>query len=434
MQSTKIYKPLTTRQEPKEKLSPQLDKFFRAHPQYKPADVPLLNIRSAQRWFDQLHRCVDADTYVFQKMYEERQGPEALVEGRTLAIFSSYDYLGLIGHPGIDEAAMEAIKAFGTGTGGVRLLTGTNKLHDTLEYTISNFKKTESALVFTSGYLANLTAITGLFDAKDVAIVDEYIHRSIIDAIRLAGVPCKTFKHNDTVSLREVLIKNLHVSRRALIIAEGIYSMDGDICPLPEIINLKEEFGAILLVDEAHSLGVLGKTGRGVDEFYGVSPDRIDIFTGSLSKAIPSNGGFIAAREEVIHFLKHGGAPFMFSAALSPPNAAAAQAAMVVIENETWRLKRLWENTELLLNGLKALGVDTGYSQSPIIPIICGSNEKAFHLSKYLFDVGYLATSVIYPAVPHEMARLRLCCTAAMKPEIIFDFLEQIKCTMLTSR
>jgi 8-amino-7-oxononanoate synthase len=434
MPSTKKFKPLRTSREPVAKLSPQLDKFFCANPHYNPADVSLLNIRPAHRWFDQLHRCVDADTYIFQKMYEERQGPEALVEGRTLTIFSSYDYLGLIGHPNIDEAAIDAIKVFGTGTGGVRLLTGTNELHDKLEHTIAHFKKTESALVFTSGYLANLTAIAGLFDARDIVIVDEYIHRSIIDAIRLAGVPCKTFKHNNTSSLRDVLIQNSHTARRALIIVEGIYSMDGDICPLPEIISLKEEFGAILLVDEAHSLGVLGKTGRGVDEFYGIDPNRIDIFTGSLSKAIPSTGGFIATKEDVIHFLKHGGAPFMFSAALSPPNTAAAQAAMMVIEREPWRLEKLWENTELLLHGLRALGVPTGHSQSPIVPIICGSNEKAFQLSKFLFDAGFLATSVIYPAVPHEMARIRLCCTASMKPESILAFIKHVKSSMLTTQ
>ncbi|WP_373493336.1 aminotransferase class I/II-fold pyridoxal phosphate-dependent enzyme [Aquiflexum sp.] len=422
-----MYKPLIINHAPKEKLSPQLEDFFHSYPQYNPAKEELLDIRPAHRWFEQLHRCVDADTYIFQKMYEGRQGPEALVEGRTLHVFSSYDYLGLIGHPAIDEAAINAIKVFSTGTGGVRLLTGTNELHDKLEHTICNFKKTESALAFTSGYLANLAAIAGLFDGRDVAIVDEYIHRSIIDAIRLAGIPCKTFKHNDLSSLRDVLTKNSGIARRALIIAEGIYSMDGDICPLPEIVALKEEFGAILLIDEAHSLGVLGKNGRGVDEYYGIDPNRIDIFTGSLSKAIPSNGGFIAAREDVIHFLKHGGAPFMFSAALSPPNAAAALTAIEVLKNELWRIKELWKNTEILLEGLKSMNINIGHSESPVIPIICGSNEKAFRLSKYLYDAGFLATSVIYPAVPHEMARIRLCCTATMKPEIIYDFIEQVK-------
>jgi 8-amino-7-oxononanoate synthase len=411
----------------RQKLSPQIENFFKGHPDFNPANDQLLNIRSAHRWFDQLRRCIDADTYIFQKVFEERQGAEAFVEGRTLNVFSSYDYLGLIGHPKIDEAAIEAIKVFGTGTGGVRLLAGTNELHDELENSIRGFKKTESALAFTSGYLANLTAIAGLFDGRDVAIVDEYIHRSIIDAIQLAGVPCKTFKHNNPASLRDALVKNSGQARRALIIAEGIYSMDGDICPLHEIVELKEEFGAILLIDEAHSLGVLGKTGRGVDEHFGIDPNRIDIFTGSLSKTIPSNGGFIAAREEVIHFLKHGGAPFMFSAALSPPNAAAANAALSVIENEGWRIERLWENTNTLLSGLKLLQVKVGHSLSPIIPILCGSNESSFALSKHLYDAGYLATSVVYPAVPQGMSRIRLCATTNLQPDAIAAFLSEIQ-------
>jgi 8-amino-7-oxononanoate synthase len=412
--------------EAKEKRSPQLEDFFKRQPGFDPMQDKLLNIRSSKRWFDQLSKCVEADTYVFQKMYEDRQGPESCIEGRVIQVFSSYDYLGLVGHHEIDEAASNAIKLFGTGTGGVRLLTGTNQLHDELEHSLLDFKRSESALVFTSGYLANLTAIAGLFDGRDIAIADEYMHRSLAEAVRLAGVQLKTFKHNDVHSLRDVLKKNYQTGRRVLIIVEGIYSMDGDICPLPEIVELKEEFGAILLVDEAHSFGVLGNTGRGVDEHFNIDPSKVDIFTGSLSKAIPSNGGFIAAREEVIHYLKHGGAPFMFSAALSPPNTAAAISAIEVIKKESHRIKYLWKNAKILLDGLKALKLNVGLSETPIVPLICGSNENAFGLSKYLFDSGFLATSVIYPAVPSGMARIRLCATANMKEDAIWRFIMEV--------
>jgi 8-amino-7-oxononanoate synthase len=416
------------------RLSPQLEQFFYTNPNFDPRQHKLIDTRPSHRWFDQLSRCVQAGTYIFQKIFEERQGPEAVIEGRLSKIFSSYDYLGLIGHPEIDCAAIDAVKRFGTGTGGVRLLTGTNQLHDELEYELSLFKGTESALALSSGYLANLTAIASLLDKRDVVIADEYIHRSLVDAIRLADVPLKTFKHNDVESLRDVIQKNVETGRRVLIVVEGIYSMDGDISPLPAIVELKEEFGALLLVDEAHSLGVLGKNGRGITEHFDMDPSRIDIFTGSLSKAIPSNGGFIAARQQVIHFLKHGGAPFMFSAALSPPNTAAALTAIQVIRKETWRMAALWKNTRILLNGLKNLQVDVGKSESPVIPILCGSNENAFALSKHLYDAGYLATSVIYPAVPQGMARLRLCATAAMQADVVLDFIDELKQYMTTRR
>ena len=203
--------------------------------------------------------------------------------------------------------------------------------------------------------------------------------------------------------------------------------MDGDICPLAGIVNLKEEHKAFLMIDEAHSLGVLGKSGKGVDEHFGIDPERIDIFTGSLSKAIPANGGFIAATEEVILYLKHGGAPYMFSAALSPANTAASLKSLQVIDEENWRLEKLWKNTRQMINGLGKAGIDTGKSQSPIIPVLCGDNERAFKLSKRLFDRGFLANSVIYPAVPHNKARLRLCCTASQTPEIIEQFVVAVE-------
>jgi 8-amino-7-oxononanoate synthase len=395
--------------------------FYARNPAFDPDNDPLLHFRPAHRWFQLLKYGAETDLYNFQEVMQGKSGAEVIIRDRLFYMMSSYDYLGLIGHAEIEEAAIEAIREYGTGTGGVRLLTGTIELHGRLEKAISRFKGTGAAMALSSGYMANLAAIAGLFGKNDLVIADENIHRSITDSIKVAGVPVQYFRHNDAASLKETLEKNFQVKRK-LVIVEGVYSMDGDICPLPEIVQLKEEYGAFLMVDEAHSLGVLGETGRGLNEHFGICPEKIDLFTGSLSKAIPANGGFIAAREEVIVYLKHGGAPFMFSAALSPANTAAALRSLEVMEEESWRMKLLRRNTEQMLRGLKAGSIDTGQSQSPVIPVICGRNEKAFTLSKKLFDHGFLANAVIYPAVPVSKARLRICCTAAHTSDIIEKF------------
>ncbi len=410
---------------PMDKAEMPIEHFFRANPEYDPHEDRLLDLRNSHRWFKNLRSCIEADTYIFQKAVEYKSGPEAIIDGRPYQVFSSYDYLGLIGHPAIEQAAINSIKKYGTGSGGVRLLTGTNRIHEQLEDKIRQFKGTEEAMTFSSGYLANIAAIAGLAGPGDLVVADEYIHRSLIDAMKVCSVPCKTFMHNNVDALKDVLDQTDR-SKRVFILVEGIYSMDGDICKLPEIVEIKKQYDAFLVVDEAHSLGVLGRSGRGVDEHFGVDPSEIDIFTGSLSKSIPCNGGFIAARQEVVHYLKHGGAPYMFSAALSPAIAGAALAALEVMEQEPWRLRSLWENSRHLLAQLQNLPLNTGKSESPIIPIITGSNESAFHLSRYLYDKGYLATSVIYPAVPGSMARLRLCMTAVHRKEVIDHFVADL--------
>jgi 7-keto-8-aminopelargonate synthetase-like enzyme len=292
-----------------------------------------------------------------------------------------------------------------------------------LEKRISDFIGFDAAMVLSSGYLANLTVISSLFNKHDVILVDECIHRSVIDAIKIAGLPINKFKHNDVNSLKDLLEENKEFKRK-LIIVEGVYSMDGDICPLPEIVRLKERYGALLMVDEAHSLGVLGESGKGVTEHFDIEPGRIDLITGSLSKAIPSNGGFICANEEIIHYLNHGGAPYMFSAALTPANSAAALEAFDIIENEVWRLNKLRENTTFLMNGLIQYGYDIGKSKSPIIPVMCGQVDKAAELSMGCFNKNYLVNSVIFPAVPINSARLRICCAASHSTEVLARFIE----------
>jgi len=399
-----------------------INDFFNRNPIFDPKDQPILDHRPAHRWFELLKYGVDEDVYNFQEIMQGKSGAEVKIRNTSVFMMSSYDYLGLIGHKDIELAAVSAIHEYGTGTGGVRLLTGTNELHCRLERAMSRFIGFESTMVLSSGYMANLAAIAGLFGKNDFVFTDENIHRSIEDGLKVAGIPYKKFRHNDALSLKSLLEKH-HSQKRKLVIVEGIYSMDGDICPLPEIVALKEEYNAFLLVDEAHSLGVLGKSGRGVVEHFGISPGKIDIITGSLSKAIPTNGGFISAKEEVIIYLKHGGAPYMFSAALSPANTAAALTSLEIIDKENWRLEKLWKNTGQMMAGLLHSGVQTGNSASPVIPVMCGTIEKAVKLSKGLLDNGFLANSVIFPAVPINKARLRLCCTAAHTPEIIGQFL-----------
>lgn len=399
--------------------------FFVNNPSFSSRQDQLLNYKWAHRWFDWLQACAEGDVYTFQEVLQGKSGAKVMINNAPFFMMSSYDYLGLIGHPEIEAAAIEAIKKYGTGTGGVRLLAGTNELHEKLEKDISTFKGTEAAMVFSSGYMANMAVIAALFSKNDLIITDEYIHRSITDSIKLAGITPVSFRHNDPESLQEIL-SNASASVRKLIIVEGVYSMDGDICDLPQIVQLKEQYNALLMVDEAHSLGVLGENGQGVNYHFNIPSERIDIFTGSLSKAVPSNGGFIAARERDIVYLKHGGAPYMFSAASTPANTAAAIAALRLIRVENYRLNNLWQNARLLISGLQSNGIATGLSESPIVPLISGTNESAFRLSKSLFGEGYITSAVIYPAVPAGKARLRLCCTAAHTKEIINDFVNTI--------
>lgn len=368
---------------------------------------------AAERWFDIFTWGMATGLYTFQQPLSGKSGPRVTVQGREFISASSYDYLGLIGHPAIEAAAHRAIDECGTGSGGVRLLTGTNELHRQLESELAAFKECESAILFSSGYAANLAAISALFGRGDRLYCDARIHRSIIDAALLAHVSVRTFLHNDPESLEDLLRKDSG-ARRKLIAVEGIYSMDGDLCPLPEIVVLKEKYGAALMVDEAHSLGVLGATGRGAHEHFRIDSRRVDIWMGALSKAIPSNGGYIAGSQELIYYLQHGSAPFMFSAAPTPSSVAAAGAALQVIGSEPERLARLWKNAEYLREHLRKIGYDTGQSQSPVIPILLGADATAYRHARGLYDAGILATAVVYPAVESGSARLRLCATAAM--------------------
>jgi len=378
-------------------------------------------ILKSQKIFDWLNRISFGsknDLYTYQQALETKTGPMIKINGQDILMISSYDYLGLIGHPYIEKSAIEAIKQFGTNTGGVRLLTGTAIIHRKFEKELASFIGTEASMMYSSGYLANLAVINALCNEDDLIFLDQKIHQSIVEACKLAQVPYLKFRHNDINSLNDLLDENNNKGNK-LIISEGIFSMDGDICPLPELLDIKKRKNAYLMIDESHSIGVLGKSGKGVHEYYGINPKEIDIWTASLSKAIPSNGGYIAGGKELIYYLQHGSSPFFFSAASSPASVGAASAALKIIVKEKTRLKNLWKNTELLIDGFKNSGWVLLSDESPIIPVLIGTEMDAYNLTRSLFNYGIVALAIVYPAVPKNEARLRICATAALDEDTI---------------
>ncbi len=391
-----------------------------------PVAEPLIESRGANRWMRDIHAMVTNNVYMFQQTMSSKSGPAVFANNRDMYMLSSYDYLGLLGHPYIENATINAVKKYGTGTGGARMLAGTNQLHRQLENKIARFKGKEAALTCSSGYMANLAAINTLIQKTDRVIADEFVHRSLIDALSMAQLEFDKCRHNDMEHLEELLQKP-STARRTFIIVEGIYSMEGDICPLPEIVALKKKYSAYIILDESHALGVLGATGRGTDEHFGISPDEIEIITCAMSKSVPVGGGFIATSKQAVILMQHSASPFVFSCAMSPANTAACLAAFEMIEKEgPERIAKVFENTEYLKKHFHRLGYSTGHTQSPIIPVIVGDRDRTLTLSAKLYELGFLANPVIFPAVPPGGDRLRLCATAAqsklMLDEVIFAF------------
>lgn len=387
---------------------------------------PLVDLPSARKWREVVRWGFNTDLYIYQQPFTGKPGATVRLGSREYRMLSSYDYLGLVGHPEIEKAAIEAIKQYGTGTGGVRLLTGTTDLHRRLESELVSFKQTEECLTYSSGYSTNLAIISSLLRSEDLAIVDSRIHRSITDACRLARVRTVSFRHNDPDGLERVL-QHERPGRRTLIVVEGVYSMDGDTCCLTDIVTLKNRYRAFLMVDEAHSFGVLGDTGRGVDEHLGVPTEEVDIWMGTLSKAIPSTGGFVATRRDIALHLQHGSAPFMFSAAASPPTVAAASAALGILKREPERIRRTSEHASFLRTQLKQFGFDIGSSDSHVIPVIVGSDQDAYQFARFLFERGLIALAIVSPAVPRGAARLRLCATASQDKSLLRRAIDDLR-------
>lgn len=342
--------------------------------------------------------------YFFYRNISSIQGPEVKVNGKSFVMLGSNNYLGLTEDKRVKDAAIKAIKTYGTGCAGSRLLNGSTDLHTELEETIARFFNKEAALVFATGMQANLGCIQALLNGNSLAILDKYDHASIIDGCKLAQNDFKRYPHNDMKALE--LLLHCNMSKEKLIIIDGVFSMEGDIADLPTIISLAEKYNARVMVDDAHGVGVLGKNGKGTTEYFGLM-NNTDIIMGTFSKSLAAIGGFIVSNNEVIEFIKHVGRSILFSASLPPPLVAAAKTAFNIIENEPERREWLWENTKFWIDGLKSLGYDTGQSTTPIVPIIIGDEDKTYEICQSLEDLGVFVNPVAPPAVPPGRALLR---------------------------
>lgn len=332
-------------------------------------------------------------------------GPRVTICGKSLVLLCSNDYLGLAGRPALREAARTAMERYGFGSGASRLISGTSVLHEELERRIALFKNTEAALVFNSGYAANTGIIPAVAGEGDVILSDSLNHASIIDGCRLSRAKSCVYPHKDATYVEKIL-KKYRRARRKLIVTDGVFSMDGDVAPLPEIVFLAEKYGAILMVDDAHATGVLGENGRGTVEHFGLA-DRVHIQMGTLGTALGSFGAYAAGSKDLITYLANTARSFIFSTALPPPVCAASIAAIDIVEKEPELRRRLWNNRNRLTAGLKLLGIDTGASETPIIPIMFGNNEKTLEAGKKLLEYGVYATAIRPPTVAEGEARIR---------------------------
>jgi glycine C-acetyltransferase len=349
--------------------------------------------------------------YYNQPIQELKGGSRVVVNGRVMGMYASYSYLGLVGHPKINKAAQRAVEKFGTGTHGVRTLAGSLVLHKELEETIAEFKHAEDAITFSSGYVTNLTVVSTLLGRGDYVISDKLNHASIVDGCLMSGAKFLRFPHNDMQAL-EARLQQVPEGSAKLVIADAVFSMDGDIIDFPKVVELCQKYNAWLMIDEAHSVGVLGETGSGIEEHFHM-PNTIDVKMGTLSKTIPSVGGYVAGSAEMINFLRHSSRAYIFSAALPPAQAAAAKAAFEVIIEEPWRIQKLRENAQQFINGLKQRGFDTMLTETAIVPVLCGSDEAAFGMTRSAQKKGVFVLPVVSPAVPPGLSRLRATVTSA---------------------
>ena len=349
--------------------------------------------------------------YRHPRVLEGPQGPRAVIDGREVVNLSSNNYLGLADDPRLRQAAMRAIEEYGAGTASVRTIAGTNRLHAELERRLAAFKRTEAALVFQSGFTANAGTVAAILGKEDVIISDELNHASIIDGCRLSRAQIKIFPHKDVAAMRR-LLEESRDARRVLVITDGVFSMDGDIAPLPEIVAVAKEYGAITMVDDAHASGVLGSNGRGTVDHFGLH-GQVDIQVGTLSKAIGVLGGYVAGSKLLIDYLIQRARPFLFSTSHPPAVTAACLAALDILESDEELIQRLWENARYFREGLADAGFDVKGSETPIIPVIVGEGEKAMRLSDRLFEEGVFAQGIAYPTVPKGKARVRTIVTAA---------------------
>jgi len=359
---------------------------------------------------DELNALKSQGLYRQLRVLSDEQKARTCVDGRIVVNLSSNNYLGLTTHPKLRERALEATRRYGVGTGSVRTIAGTLDIHLELEQRLAEFKKAPAVVVFQSGFAANAGTVAAILSKDDVVISDELNHASIIDGCRLSRASIKVFPHKDVDAARRIL-RDLPAGPRRLLITDGVFSMDGDLGVLPALCALAEEFGCIMMVDDAHASGVFGANGRGTIDHFGVH-GRVDIQVGTLSKAFGVLGGYVAGSRALIEFLHHRARPFLFSTSPPPAVAAACIAAIDVLLDEPELIDRLWENTRFFKAGLNTLGFDTGPSESPITPVIVGDAALAMRLSDELFDKGVFAQGIGFPTVPRDRARVRTIVTA----------------------
>ncbi|MBA3949181.1 MAG: glycine C-acetyltransferase [Acidobacteria bacterium] len=344
------------------------------------------------------------------RVLEDEQKASTRFDGRSVVNLSSNNYLGLTTHPKLRERAIAAIEQYGAGSGSVRTIAGTMSIHMELERRLAAFKKTEAVVVFQSGFAANAGTVSAILGRDDVIVSDELNHASIIDGARLSRATIKVFPHRDVDAARKIL-KELPAAQKKLLITDGVFSMDGDLGPVAELASAAEEYGAIMMVDDAHASGVFGKNGRGTIDHFNAH-GRVDIQVGTLSKAMGALGGYVAGSKNLIEFLYHRARPFLFSTSHPPAVAAACLAAVDVLEQEPELIEQLWDNTRFFKEGLAGLGFNTGLSESPITPVIAGESALAMTLSDRLFEEGVFAQSIAFPTVARDKARVRTIVTA----------------------
>lgn len=362
--------------------------------------------------------------YPYFRTIESDQDTEVVINGKKVLMFGSNSYLGLTNHPKIKEAAIEAIKKYGSGCAGSRFLNGTLDIHIELEKKLAKYVGKEEALVYSTGFQVNVGVISAVTGRDDYIILDELDHASIIEGRRLSFSNALKYRHNDMNSLEKAL-KSCKPDKIKLIVVDGIFSMEGDIVKLPEIVELSKKYNASIFVDDAHSLGVIGKKGAGTASHFGLI-DEVDLIMGTFSKSLASIGGFIASDKDTINFLKHNSRSYIFSASITPAATASVLAALEIIENEPERIEKLWANTRYALDNFRVMGFDIGHTESPIIPLYVRDNLKTFKITKMLFDDGIFVNPVVSPAVSSDASLIRFSLMATHTFEQIDNALDKI--------
>ena len=375
---------------------------------------------------DQLDELKAKGTHFKLRVLDDEQAPVCSFDGKKVINLASNNYLGLTTHPKLREAALEATRKYGVGSGAVRTIAGTMKIHMELEEKIARFKNVEACVVFQSGFAANAGTVSAVLGKDDFIISDALNHASIIDGARLSKAKILVFRHKDIAHAEEQLASVKNEPGKKLLISDGVFSMDGDIAPLPALVEAAEMYDAIMMVDDAHASGVLGRDGRGTIDHFGLH-GRVHVQVGTLSKAIGVLGGYVCGSHDLIEFLYHRARPFLFSTSHPPAVAAACFVPFDVLEQEPERIQKLWENTKYFKAGLTSAGFNTGMSETPITPVFAGEAKLAHELSRMLFDEGVLATGIGFPTVPKGKARVRTIVTATHTKEELDRALEAFR-------